>query len=56
MLHPQLAWYIAGPALGLCVVACRLLFNGRLGVTGGYSEINRASAVRPGDLVVKPAC
>src|SRR3954451_3974961 len=39
MLHPQLAWYLAGPALGLCVVACRLLFNGRLGVTGGYSEI-----------------
>lgn len=39
MLHPQLAWYVAGPVLGLCVVACRLLFNGRLGVTGGYSEI-----------------
>lgn len=39
MLHPQLAWYIAGPVLGLCVVLCRLLFNGRLGVTGGFSEI-----------------
>ena len=39
MLHSQLAWYIAGPALGLCVVACRALFNGRLGVTGGYSEV-----------------
>ena len=39
MLNPQLPWYIAGPALGLCVVACRLLVNGRLGVTGGYSEI-----------------
>lgn len=39
MLHSQLAWYLAGPALGLCVVACRLLYNGRLGVTGGYSEI-----------------
>jgi hypothetical protein len=39
VLHPQLAWYVAGPVLGLCVVACRLLFNGRLGVTGGYSEI-----------------
>ena len=25
--------------LGLCVVACRALFNGRLGVTGGYSEL-----------------
>lgn len=39
MLHPQLAWYIAGPVLGLCVVACRALFNARLGVTGGFSEI-----------------
>jgi uncharacterized membrane protein YedE/YeeE len=48
MLHPQLAWYVAGPALGLCVVACRLLFNGRLGVTGGYSEIiGRARAREP---------
>src|SRR6059058_2659981 len=39
MLHDQLAWYVAGPVLGLCVVACRLLFNARLGVTGGYSEL-----------------
>jgi uncharacterized protein len=39
VLHPQLAWYIAGPVMGLCVVACRLLFNGRLGVTGGFSEV-----------------
>ena len=35
----QLAWYIGGPVLGLCVVACRVLFNGRLGVTGGFSEL-----------------
>jgi len=39
MLHPQLAWYVAGPVLGLCVVAVRLVFDARLGVTGGYSEI-----------------
>ena len=39
MLRSQLAWYIGGPILGLCVVACRALFNGRLGVTGGYSEV-----------------
>jgi uncharacterized protein len=39
VLNPQLAWYVAGPALGLCVVAVRLLFNARLGVTGGYSAI-----------------
>ena len=50
MLHPQLAWYIAGPALGLCVVACRLLFNGRLGVTGGYSEI--VGRVRSGETAL----
>jgi uncharacterized membrane protein YedE/YeeE len=49
MLHHQLPWYFAGPAMGLCVVACRLLFNGRLGVTGGFSEIIgrlRAGSVR----------
>jgi uncharacterized membrane protein YedE/YeeE len=39
MLHHQLAWYVAGPVLGLCVVACRVLFNARLGVTGGFSEV-----------------
>ena len=39
MLNPQLAWYVAGPLLGLCVVAVRVLFNARLGVTGGYSAI-----------------
>jgi uncharacterized protein len=39
MLHHQLAWYIAGPLLGLCVVAIRLLLNARLGVTGGFSAV-----------------
>jgi uncharacterized protein len=39
VLDQQLAWYVAGPLLGLCVIACRWLLNGRLGVTGGYSEI-----------------
>jgi uncharacterized membrane protein YedE/YeeE len=39
MLHTQLAWYIAGPVVGLCVIAIRLLFNARLGVTGGFSEV-----------------
>ena len=39
MTHAQLAWYLGGPLVGLCVVACRVLFNGRLGVTGGFSEI-----------------
>jgi hypothetical protein len=45
VLHDQVAWYVAGPVLGLCVVACRALFNARLGVTGGFSElIGRVSA------------
>ncbi len=39
MLHHQLAWYIGGPLLGLCVVAVRLLFNAHLGVTGGFSAV-----------------
>jgi hypothetical protein len=39
MLDHQLAWYVGGPVLGLCVVACRALFGGRLGVTGGFSEL-----------------
>jgi uncharacterized membrane protein YedE/YeeE len=39
MLHTQVAWYVAGPVMGLCVVAVRLLFNARLGVTGGFSEL-----------------
>lgn len=47
MLHDQVAWYIAGPVMGLCVIACRLLFNARLGVTGGFSElIGKVSAGR----------
>src|SRR3954451_3452429 len=39
MLHEQLPWYIAGPVLGLCVVAVRALSSARLGVAGGFSEI-----------------
>jgi uncharacterized protein len=39
MLHDQLPWYVGGPVLGLCVVALRFLLNGRLGVTGGYTDV-----------------
>jgi uncharacterized membrane protein YedE/YeeE len=39
MLHHQLPWFVGGPVLGLCVIALRLLLNGRLGVTGGYAEV-----------------
>jgi uncharacterized membrane protein YedE/YeeE len=38
-LQEQVAWYIAGPVMGLCVIAVRVLFNARLGVTGGFSEL-----------------
>jgi uncharacterized protein len=45
VLDDQLPWFVAGPVLGLCVVACRALFNGRLGVTGGFSDlVGRMSA------------
>jgi uncharacterized protein len=39
VLHDQLAWFVGGPVLGLCVVAIRALLGERLGVTGGYSSI-----------------
>ena len=39
MLHSQLPAFVGGPVLGLCVVAFRLLLNGRLGVTGAFSEV-----------------
>jgi uncharacterized membrane protein YedE/YeeE len=39
VLHHQLPWYVGGPVLGLCVVALRLLLNGRLGVTGAFTDV-----------------
>ena len=39
MLHDQLPWYVGGPVLGLCVVTLRLLLNGRLGVTGAFTDV-----------------
>ena len=38
-MKEQLAWWIGGPVLGLCVVAIRGLLNARLGVTGAFSEV-----------------
>lgn len=37
-----LAWYIAGPLIGLCVVALYALTNRRLGVSGSYLHISKA--------------
>ena len=39
MQDPQLAWYIGGPLVGLCVVALRWLLNQRLGATGAWSGV-----------------
>jgi uncharacterized membrane protein YedE/YeeE len=39
MSNSQLPWYVAGPALGLCVVAIRALLNERIGVTGALTEV-----------------
>lgn len=32
-------WYVAGPAIGLVVVALFAAINGRVGVVGGYAEV-----------------
>jgi uncharacterized membrane protein YedE/YeeE len=43
-VHQQLAWYIGGPVLGLCVIALRWLLNEPLGAVGAWSEVvERAS-------------
>ncbi len=38
ILPDRLAWYIAGPLMGLCVVALYALANKPLGATTAYSE------------------
>jgi len=35
----RLPWFIAGPIIGLCVVALYSLANRRLGVTGSYVQV-----------------
>ena len=37
-MDDQLAWYIGGPVLGLCVVALRWLLNERLGATRAWAD------------------
>lgn len=37
-MDEQLAWYIGGPVLGLCVVALRWLLNERLGATRAWAD------------------
>ena len=39
MLPTQLPWWIAGPGVGLCVVAMYGFANRRLGVSGGWLQL-----------------
>lgn len=39
MEYSQLAWYVGGPILGLCVVAMRWLLNERLGLMESWSDV-----------------
>lgn len=45
-MHQQLAWYVGGPLLGLCVVALRWLLNERLGATAAWSDAVELVAAR----------
>lgn len=39
VLPSQLPWWIAGPGIGLCVVALYGLLNVKLGVSGGWLQL-----------------
>ena len=50
MLHVlphQLPWWVAGPGIGLCVVAMYGLANVKLGVSGGWLQLLLAVQGRP---------
>jgi len=47
ILPDRLAWYIAGPMIGLCVVALYALINQRMGVTTSYQSIAQVLTRRP---------
>jgi hypothetical protein len=51
-VHQQLAWYVGGPVLGLCVVAMRWLLNERLGATGAWSDAVSLRFGVPGWLLI----
>lgn len=48
MLPDRLPWYVAGPAIGLLVVALYALANKRLGVTQSYVQLSKVILGRPG--------
>ena len=47
ILPERLAWYLAGPAIGLCVVALYALINERMGVTTSYQVVAQVIARYP---------
>ncbi len=46
VLPHQLPWWVAGPGIGLCVVAMFGLLNVKLGVSGGWLQLLFASSGR----------
>ena len=47
MLPSQLPWWVAGPGVGLCVVAMYGLVNQKLGVSGGWLQMVNIAQRRP---------
>ena len=47
VLPDQLPWWVAGPGVGLCVVALYGLANARLGVSGGWLQVLLVAQRRP---------
>jgi uncharacterized protein len=47
VLPEQLPWWVAGPGVGLCVVALYALANLKLGVSGGWLQLLFLAERRP---------
>jgi uncharacterized membrane protein YedE/YeeE len=47
ILPDRLPWFVAGPAIGLCVVALYALINERMGVTTSYQMMAQVVTRRP---------
>jgi uncharacterized protein len=47
LIPGQLPWWVAGPGVGLCVVALYALANVKLGVSGGWLQLVHALQRRP---------
>ncbi|HET7559280.1 MAG TPA: YeeE/YedE thiosulfate transporter family protein [Limnochordia bacterium] len=50
LLPERLAWYIAGPLMGLCVATLYAAGNGHLGVSGAYLHALRRLSGKAGAL------